>query len=286
MFTLKVETSTGNIITLTQDESNYQVYEIDGLNPPEAQINTSSMAGVDGSKFNSAVLQERNIVLYIKIRGDVETNRLKLYQYFRTKEYCKLYYQNGSRNVYIEGYVESFPVSPFSNNEVAQISILCPNPYFKDLTEIVNDISKVIKKFTFPFSIEIDDPIPFSEIELEKVTDVVNTSESETGLIIETVFLGKVDKFEIRNTVTGEIFILNYSFQEDDQLTINCNKGNKSVRLIRGGKETNLIPYIQKGSTFFQLRIGDNNFSYLADEGKSDQLVSIQFKHYNVYRGV
>lgn len=286
MFTLKVETSTGNIITLTQDESNYQVYEIDGLNPPEAQINTSSMAGVDGSKFNSAVLQERNIVLYIKIRGDVEANRLKLYQYFRTKEYCKLYYKNGSRNVYIEGYVESFPVSPFSNNEVAQISILCPNPYFKDLTEIVNDISKVIKKFTFPFSIEIDDPIPFSEIELEKVTDVVNTSESETGLIIETVFLGKVDKFEIRNTVTGEIFILNYSFQEDDQLTINCNKGNKSVRLIRGGKETNLIPYIQKGSTFFQLRIGDNNFSYLADEGKSDQLVSIQFKHYNVYRGV
>ncbi len=286
MFTLKVETSTGNIITLTQDESNYQVYEIDGLNPPEAQINTSSMAGVDGSKFNSAVLRERNIVLYIKIRGDVETNRLKIYQYFRTKEYCKLYYQNGSRNVYIEGYVESFPVSPFSNNEVAQISILCPNPYFKDLTEIVNDISKVIKKFTFPFSIEIDNPIPFSEIELEKVTNVVNTSESETGLIIETVFLGKVDKFEIRNTVTGEVFILNYSFQEDDQLTINCNKGNKSVRLIRGGKETNLIPYIQKGSTFFQLRIGDNNFSYLADEGKSDQLVSIQFKHYNVYRGV
>ena len=286
MFTLKVETSTGNIITLTQDESNYQVYEIDGLNPPEAQINTSSMAGVDGSKFNSAVLRERNIVLYIKIRGDVETNRLKIYQYFRTKEYCKLYYQNGSRNVYIEGYVESFPVSPFSNNEVAQISILCPNPYFKDLTEIVNDISKVIKKFTFPFSIEIDNPIPFSEIELEKVTNVVNTSESETGLIIETVFLGKVDKFEIRNTVTGEVFILNYSFQEDDQLTINCNKGNKSVRLTRGGKETNLIPYIQKGSTFFQLRIGDNNFSYLADEGKSDQLVSIQFKHYNVYRGV
>lgn len=286
MFVLEIEDSTGNRVPLTQNESDYQLYEIEGLNPPNAQINTIKMAGVDGTKFNNSTLEERNIVLYVKIRGNVEANRLRLYRYFRTKDYCKLYYRNGSRNVYIEGYVESLEVTSFSENQVAQISILCPNPYFKELQEIVDDISKVIEKFKFPFSINVDDPIPFSEIELEKNTNVINDSESQTGLIVNVTFLGSVDKLELRNTATGESFTLNYEFEENDQLTINCNKGSKSVRLIRDGVETNLIPYIKKGSVFFQLDIGDNPFSYLADDGDSDQLVSIQFRHYNVYRGV
>lgn len=286
MFNLRIENTSGQSITLTKNENNFQVYNIEGLNPPTAQINISTIAGMNGSKYNSSRLNERNLVIYIKLRGNIETNRSILYSYFPTAEWCKIYYENGLRNVYIEGYIESNEVSPFTNNEIMQVSIVCPNPYFKDAQLIVDDISKVIQKFKFPFSININEPIPYSTIELEQVKNIVNASESETGLIINAQFGGEVEELEIRNTVTGESLTLNYSFEENDTLVIDCNKGSKAITLTRDGMEYNLIPYLQRGSTFFQLRTGDNKFTYLADEGVSDQLVSIQFSHYNVYRGV
>ena len=143
-----------------------------------------------------------------------------------------------------------------------------------------------MSKFKFPFSINIDEPIFFSQIETDKITNILNNSESETGLIINADFSGVVKKFEIRNTSTGEQLILDYSFNENDILKIDCNKGSKSIIVIRNGIEINLIPYLRKGSKFFQLSIGDNKFSYLADDGSTDQLVNVRFKHYNVYRGV
>lgn len=286
MFVLKVENNNGHILRLTQNEEEYQVIGIDGLNPPISQINTSVISGVDGASFNSSKLQTRNIVITVKINGDIEKNRIRLYKYFRNKQYCKIYFQNDTRNVYIEGYVEALEVSQFTNDERAQISIICPNPYFKDMETIVQNISKIVKRFTFPFSINEDEPIPFSELELEKVTNVINDSESETGLIINAKFIGRVNKLEIRNVDNGQSFVINYQFIKDDKLVVNCNKGSKSIILTREAVEYNLIPYMQKGSVFFQLGIGDNNFSFLADEGIDDMLVDINFKYYKVYAGV
>lgn len=286
MFTCKIENIKNVILTLTQNESNFQVYDIQGLNPPKAQINSAKVAGMDGSKFNSSKLEERNIVIYIKLNGDIEKNRLYLYSFFPTKEWCKFYYKNGSRDVYIEGYVETCEVTPFTNNEIMQVSIVCPYPYFKAMEEIVDDISKALAAFEFPFAINIDDPISFSTIDTSKVTNVYNDSESETGVIIDIDVLGNVNSLQIKNVSTGETFGLNYNFLENDKVIIDTNKGKKSIKLIRNGIESNLFTSIVKGSTFFQLSIGDNFFSYLVDNGVNDELVHIAFKHYTVYRGV
>ena len=286
MFRLKVENVKGAILELTNNEDDYQVTNVDGLNPPSSTINTTNYANTDGSSFNSSKVTNREIVITIYINGDIEKNRLKLYTYFRDKQWCKLYIQNGSRNVYIEGYTQTPEVSMFSQRQVFQVSVLCPNPYFKDIETIKQSISKVTKAFVFPFSINVDEPIPFSTLELEKTTTIVNESESETGLIINVEFLGSVSKLEIKNVDTGESFIVNYDFIKGDKLVINCNKGSKSITLTRDAVEYNLFPYKESGSTFFQLGIGDNNFSFLADEGNDDILVDIHFNYYKVYLGV
>ena len=209
-----------------------------------------------------------------------------MYKYFKNKEWCKIYYKTESRNVFVEGYVQTFEAPQFTQKQVAQIAILCPDPYFKDLDEIVTSISKVIKRFTFPFAINIDEPIPFSDLDIEKVTNVINDSESDTGLIINVTFLGTVNKLEIRNTDNGKNLIIEYQFKENDKLVINCNKGKKSVILTREAVEYNLIPQIKGKPTFFQLGIGDNHYSFLADDGENDMLVDIRFKYYKVYLGV
>lgn len=284
MFTLKIENKKNEILELTQNESDFQIVSVTGLNPANAQINRSTIAGLDGSKFNSSKLEDRNIVITLKLNGDVEANRIRLYRYFSTKQWCKVYYKNSSRDVYIEGYVETCECDLFSASEIMQISIICPNPYFKALEEIVDDISKIIAMFEFPFSIE--DPIPFSEVDLSKVTNVQNNSEIETGVIVEVEFLKNINKLLIRNIDTGQTMTFNYAFKEGDFLSIDTNKGSKSLKLIRNAQEINIFSALSKTSEFIQLTVGDNYFSYLADDGENDDGVSITFRHYTLYGGV
>lgn len=285
MFVCKIENTKNNVLTLTQNESNFQVIKIIGLDPPDAQINTSKITGLPGTKFNSSTLNDREIVITIKLRGNIEKNRLLLYSFFRVGEWCKFYYKNGSRNVYIEGYCRKPKCDIFTNSEIMQVSILCPNPYFKGMDEIINDISKSLAAFEFPFAIDLPG-CEISTIDTSKITNVYNDSENETGVIIEIELLNNADKIQINNTITGEIFILNYDFVKNDKIIIDTNKGKKSVKLIRSGITSNLFMAVRKKSTFFQLNIGDNFFTYIVDEGKNDDAIHIVFKHYSLYGGV
>lgn len=300
MFTASIENVKGDILTLTGNETNYQIISITGLNPPNAQINMSTIAGMDGAKYNSSKLETRQIVINLKINGDVENNRQNLYKYFPTKEWCKFYFENANRNVFIEGYAQTFEVDLFAQQQISQIVIDCPQPYFKDMETIIDDISKVIAAFEFPFAfgstgatnpdvpiiVGSDDAIPFSLIEANRITDIYNNSSAETGLIIEIDVYDNVNTIELRNTQTGETLTLDYSFIAEDQITINTNKGEKSITLLRNGVSYNLFTALQTGSTFFQLAVGDNFFSYTADDGTSDSFINIVFKHNTVYRGV
>lgn len=288
MFTLKVQNTTGDILLLTTNESDYQVIDIDGLNPPKAVINSSTIAGMDGSKFKSSKLLERNIVISIKLNGNVEQNRIKLYRYFRTKQWCKIFYKNETRDVYIEGYVENIDCDLFTNKEIMQISIICQNPYFKNLEEIINDISKVLNNFEFPFAfgdgIDTDEPIEFSTYEYEKISNVFNESEVDTGVVIEMSFTGEAKDPKIINVLSGEMFQILGTYNVGDVIIIDTNKGNKHVHLISNATTYNLFNQIVFGSTWFQLKIGNNYFSYAATRG--DAFINIIYKHHNLYEGV
>jgi len=300
MFTLKIENSRNDTIELTHNESEYQVISVEGLNPPKAQINTSTIVGLDGSRFNSSKLENRNIVIQVRLNGDIETNRNNLYKYFITKESCTVYYSNSIRDVYIKGYVESVEVSPFTDNEIMQISIICPQPYFKDMEEIIADISSTLSAFVFPFSMgsngatnpqvtsvsATDNAKAFSTVNTTSSRNVNNVSASETGVIVEVDFKGNVSSLLIRNTRNGQTITINHSFIENDKLIINTNKGEKSVKLIRNGVTTNLLSKIARGSTFFVLDPGDNLFNYLADNGDHNEIVFILFRYNTIYRGV
>lgn len=284
MFICKVENTRNNILTLTQNEDNFQVLKITGLNPPKAQINTTKMATLDGKKFNSSTLNERNIVITVKLNGDVEKNRIRLYSFFRPKEWCKFYYKNSSRDVFIEAYTENVECDLFTNNETMQISLLCPEPYFKDIQEIIDDISKILSKFEFPFSID-EEGIEFSTLDISKITNIHNISEMDTGVTINIDIYSHIEKLLIKNTSTGETLTLNYQFQSNDKVIINTNKGHKSIKLIRNAETINIFSAIEKGSAFFRLNIGDNFFSYLADDGENDSFVHIVFRRNTLYGG-
>ena len=240
------------------EHTEYAVTKVTGINPPNANINTSELATMDGSIFNSAFLQNRNIVLTIYPQNDIESARIYLYGFFRTKKYIKLYFKNGARNVWIDGRVESIAVDPYSDKENLQISVICPNPWLKDVTA--------------------------TETTLSGSTTVKNNSDDEVGLVATVTVTGAAQGFTLANATNGQSFTVDYTFQSGDVLTLNTRRGEKRVSLLRSGNTVNLLNYIDLGSKWVSLEIGNNSLSFTATSGAGNMSCKVAVQ--TIYEGM
>lgn len=282
MYKCWIENEYGEKLELTNNK-NYTVYQIDGLHPPDATINLSKMANVDGSRFNSSSNNERNIIIYLTLEGDCEANRINLYKYARTKRHVKFYYKNESRDICIDGYVESMQISIFEIKQRVQISIICPQPYFKAANIAPVDFALVTPKFIFPFTYEAAGE-PFSVLDIGATQSVINHGDIENGVIIDMKARGVVLNPQIYNITKSEFIRLNMEMAKGDEIIINTNKTQKSVMLIHEGVKSNIINSMTVDSTWFQLLPGDNIFSTGADEYAENILCTIT--HVDEYEGV
>lgn len=282
MYNLSVENHRGDILKLTNNP-NYKVYRVEGLNPPQASINTSVNTTQDGSKVNSARVENRNIVIYVSIEGNVEANRINLYKYFPSKKPVTLYFSNGERDVSICGNVEIIECDLFANKQVAQISIICPNPYFKGVDELITMLGDVVPMFQFPFSAPAEG-IEFSVLTPNIRKSIVNTGDTESGVIIKMFATGTVVNPIIYDVLKGIYIALNLTMQPLDTIIINTNIGEKSITLIRGGKSSNAMGYMRRDSKWFVFEAGDNVYTYDCDSGSNN--LQITFTTPLLYSGV
>jgi hypothetical protein len=262
MFELRLENSNANIVDLNDGER-YEVISVSGLNPPSASLFTSKSPNRKGLKHNGSSLNERIVVLQIKLLGNVEESRNALYSWVDPEQYAKIYYSNGAKSVYCEGYVEACEVDMFSDNEVMNVEILCGNPYWKDMQEMLVEISNVLKQFIFAFAID-SAGIPFSTLKESNVTSVFN-SGAETGvqfIIRCTEPITSLVIFDADNTANQ--FNINRSFAEGWQIIIDTDASPKICRAIDpNGASENILRYVKGNPTWFTLRKGINRFGYI-----------------------
>lgn len=265
MFTLSVQNEYGERLELTNNPA-YVITSVEGLEPPDATINTTEDAVGDGSVFNSAFIQNRLITITLAINYPAEQNRLALFRYCKIKRPCRVWYANDTLDVYADGYVQNYPaVGYFEKKQVVQISILCPNPYFTAVEQSETKFSHVVNNFEFPFSIE--SPVAFSYIVADTTRSVVNHGDAETGALIKILATGAATVPKVTNAATGEYFEVDTTLAAGDVLLIDTRSKMKGVWLISGGVKTNMIGYMTFGSTWFQLIPGDNVFAISAQSG-------------------
>lgn len=278
---LIVENERGERLQLSQN-TNYKITSIDGLDPPMGNVNIAENANFDGGTEKNSRLNVRNIVLTIVIEYPVEQNRIALYKYFRAKKHCTLYFSNGTRNVRTEGIVESFECNAWSRREIAQISILCPNPYLIDTEQQDVSFSVVEALFEFPFSIPAEG-IEFSRMEYNKEETII-AGDIETGMDIQFIAVGSATNPTLYNTETLESLKVNISLVKGDVLRINTTKGQKAITLTHEGVTTNVINDLEPGSSWLQLEAGENKLLYTADANAENLIVRIDYN--NLYEGV
>lgn len=166
----------------------FLISNIEGLNPPDASVNISNMATGDGGFFNSSRLNTRNIILTIipfdeppvdwerengewkwvrkasaRKYPDIQSARRAIYKYFPVKKPVTLLFETDSKdaagryvNAHTTGYVESDSASIFGTNMAsAQISIICPDPYFHSVVSDELEFTYGIKPNIF-FGTDLD----------------------------------------------------------------------------------------------------------------------------------
>lgn len=293
----------GDSITLDlarPELSGFVVQSITGLGPGKANINLSEVSTNDGALFNSSRLPSRNIVIGLKYlwKDSIEDVRQLSYKYFPIKKWLTLLIETDNRRAEIEGYVETNDPNIFSKEEGADISIVCPNPFFYSAGEDGKNTTVfygVEPMFEFPFSNESLEKCLLEMGLIKNQTEQVITyhGDAEIGVTITIHAIGEANHIAIYNTGTREIMridtdklraLTGSSIVAGDEIIICTVKGSKSINLIRGGKVTNILNCLAKDSDWFQLAKGDNIFAYTAEGGGTN----LQFKIENriIYEGV
>lgn len=282
------------------EESGFLITSIDGLGPAQGDVSMTELAAADGSVYNSARVETRNIVINIKylFADTIEEARLKSYKYFPVKKKLTLLIETDNRLATIDGYVESNSPDIFSNSETTQVSILCAYPYFYSAGEDGNQLtvfSGIEPMFEFEFSNEslTESLLEFGEIRNREESVVTYYGDAEVGVKINIHAVGPASNISIYNTRTREKMHIDTTKIETitgegliagDDIIINTVVGDKYVHLVRKGKVTNIINALDKYSDWFTLSRGDNIFAFTADSGSNN--LQFQIENRLLYEGV
>lgn len=274
------------------------IESIDGMGPPKASINSNEVATIDGGIFTSARMQQRNLVFKLAMMFDpiIEDSRLRIYKYFPIKKQVMLDFVTDYRRAYCTGYVESNEPDIFSKHETAQVSIICPDPYFYERNQEVVLFAGVHPLFEFPFSNEsLTDPLlEFGEIRDDNRAIINYKGDVDTGVFITChVEHGTAENLTIWNVGTREhmridtnkiMRLTGIQFSQGDDIEINTKIGEKYIRLLHDGKYYNIISCIEKDADWFQLTTGFNTFTFVADHGEMN--LKLTFTYRNAYGGI
>ena len=282
------------------EKSGFLIKSVTGLGPTKANINTTEISTNDGSLFNSSRLNKRNIVFSVVFvdtpgKESIEDIRQKSYKYFPIKKNLELRIETDNRVVKTVGYVEANEPNIFSKQEGAQISIICPDPYFYSIGESITVFSGIDPRFEFPFSNESLDGslIAVGEILIKNYNNVPYQGDADIGVTMTIHAIGEASNVTIYNIETRETMRINTDriatltgsgIVYGDDIIIKTMKGDKSITLVRNGVSTNILNCLEKGSDWISISKGDNAIAFTAEIGTTNLQFSINNKI--VYEGI
>lgn len=288
-------------LELTRPEnSGFIVLPSEGLvEPAKATINTTKIATLDGAMYNSAYLEQRDIVLnlrFLETRTEtIEDIRLKSYKYFPERRRIKLVVETDKHIAETHGYVEHNKPQVFSEAEGSSITILCNDPYLYSTKTEDATFSGVRSLFSFPFSNEsLTEPLlELGAIELKTERNIYYDGDPDIGMTIMIHAIGDVSNLSIYNVTarqqmnidTTKLAALTGSgIIAGDTIIVETKRREKGITLLRDGANINILNCLDRGTAWLTLSKGDNVIAYRAESGSNNIQFRVTYK--NAYEGV
>lgn len=230
------------------------------------EIITNKTNSIHGENFISNSLESR----YITINGIIDKNSVtvaltnKLIKTINPTIKGKLIWKNENETKEIEVIPEQIPDINANGGLIRyEVSLMACNPFWKN-TEKTEYLALFMPMLTFPLIIDEEEGMIFSLKDSVLETEFNNQGDVESG--VRVVFKargGTVQNPKIMNDLTGEFIKLNYSMEKGDSIEIISYPEKKKVT-VNG--ITNGFRYLDIESNFFNLLVGKNKLSYIADE--------------------
>lgn len=282
--------TTGISITFGEDKfSPFFLATADGLYLSKNNLYISDNTMTDGGTFQGAVANKRNIVLYVMENPQSpnfvydQYNRDLLYNLFRKGEAGTLVYTENGQSRMIEYYAESVKRAN-KGSRLFSISLICPNPMFRDEQDHNVSMANWIDQFEFIHEF-VEEGEELAYRSSERLVNIVNdVAANNIGLTITITATGTVTNPSITHVETEKVITLGstanpFTMLRGDVLVITTATNNKHIRLTRGGVTTEVNEYMTEDSEFIQLMFGNNNIAYDASVGEEYMVVNIKYAY-------
>ena len=263
--------------------SPFVLTDADGIYGVENDVNTSANTMTDGSTYQGTTVKMRNIVLTMHDKDDHQTNRDLLYNLFKPKSYGTLTYKEGTVEREIKYQVEEIQIEQ-GRSAKATVSLLCPDPFFTGLKDIVVSMAAWSAEFEWIHEF-VDGGEEFGKRMDSRLETIDNRAAADNiGITITINANGAVKNPSVTHVENNQHITLGttavpFNMIFGDQVTITTETNNKHVYLERGGVKTEINEYLTEDSEFIQLMHGKNSIGYAADEGVDYMTVSIKFRY-------
>lgn len=202
------------------------IRKVTGLGPPDIQLFIGDYAR-DGGIYQGRRVGNRNVVLTVDLNPNpalgetIAGLRELLYKAFVDPQvdadYIKLTLHDDEGNTrYLVGYTEKFETEIFDVDTMAQISIICPDPYIRDDTETVVAPADYLTNPNSGWT-----TVPFAY-----------AGTAETGFEVEILITVATSTLTLENN--GKKMIINRAFAVGDRVLIGTVRGSRYVTTATG----------------------------------------------------
>lgn len=246
-----VEASHGKeiLLPLTEVSSGIILANIQGLEPTKATLTSTNFAMRDGTTFQAARRESRDIILQMRLDSryggeSIAAIRRELYEVFMPKTELQLSFsQSDFPTTKITGRIEDVESPRFTQNPYFAVSIHCNDPDFVD------------PEYTIQTGEAYGHTMSLRDVEY------VGNVDSGIELQIDITVSGTSSGFVLQqNTPRGDTrrLIFDTPLQSRDRIYVNTHPGEKEVEVARDGSRTSILYAIDPQSEWAILESGTN----------------------------
>lgn len=252
----------------------YWIQSIDGATDAEFDVETEKLSGADGALYGGSTAKERNIVVTAKYTGTANREtRDAFYAFFQPRSVGTLFYYEEGVGRKIDYYVESCNWEPSGRYRLVSVSVKCPDPIWKSLTDETVVMAAIEGLIEWP--LELAAEFEAGRYNANLMATINNPSNVDRGLTITYEASGAVTNPKMTEVTRQEVFEIDITLTAGDVLTVTTGYGKKRVQLTRSGVTSNVNNAWVYGSIWLQAKPGTNVFRYDAESGADALAVTI-----------
>ena len=255
----------------------YWLTQLDGIGEASYDVTSEKAAGQDGEVYMGSTANKRAITIKATvILPDGKTHdqiREEFFAFFVPRETGTLYIYEGETSRKIDYKTESCEFDMDGIDRDVEISLICPDPVFRSITDTQTEISNVVGLIEWPIELP-----PEFEVAIRyegKMANISNPTSVDWGLTVTFTADGEVVNPKLTEVNSQKSFRLLTSMHAGDVIVVTTGAGNKRIKLIRDGQESNINHLWEFGGTWLQVEPGENSYTYTADSGEDAVAVTL-----------